>query len=70
MQVSKPYSSFFSDESLTSMQAKADEPPRADVAENDMQLDNVAAQADQAQAEDQDYGDGDADMYDGGFDED
>ncbi|XP_061373164.1 probable helicase MAGATAMA 3 isoform X2 [Gastrolobium bilobum] len=71
--VSKPYSSFFSDESLTSMQAKKDEPSQgtvpADAVENDAPLNNAAAD-DQVQPEDHEYGDGDADMDDAGYDDD
>lgn len=72
MQVSQPYSSFFSDANLASMQTKKGEPSqvsRPGDVENDM-LDNVAADTDQAPAEDNDYGDGEADMDDAGFDED
>lgn len=67
--VSKPYSSFFTDESLTSMKKKDETPQmteRPDVANNDIQPDNFAAHDEP----DNDYGDGDADMGDGGFDED
>ncbi|RDY05359.1 putative helicase MAGATAMA 3, partial [Mucuna pruriens] len=64
--VSQPYSSFFSDESLASMQ-KVDEPSqvagRTDPVDNDTQHDNAAGY-DQAQAEDNDYGEGDVDMND------
>ncbi|XP_020234530.1 probable helicase MAGATAMA 3 isoform X1 [Cajanus cajan] len=74
--VSQPYSSFFSDESLSSMQTKVDEPskvvgPAERVDNNDTQPDNAtAAYNDQAQAEDNEYGEGGVDMDDGGFDED
>ncbi|XP_027346794.1 probable helicase MAGATAMA 3 isoform X1 [Abrus precatorius] len=72
--VSKPYSSFFSDESMTSMQAKVDESSQGmgptDMVDNNAQPDNAAAYNDQAQVEDHDYGDGDADMYDAGYDDD
>lgn len=70
MQVSQPYSSFFSEESLASLVAKVDESSQktepADGEDNYVQFANDAAQQDQG--EDQDYGD---DMDDGGgFDED
>lgn len=49
---------------------KEDETPQVtghpDVANNDMQLDNIVGHDDA----DNDYGDGDADMGDGGFDDD
>ncbi|KAL9315686.1 hypothetical protein ACSQ67_016687 [Phaseolus vulgaris] len=70
--VSQPYSSFFSDESLTSMQTKEAEPSHVigatDTVDNDVQPSNAATFDDQAQAEDND--DGDVDMNDAGFDED
>ncbi|CAJ1935953.1 unnamed protein product [Sphenostylis stenocarpa] len=71
-QVSQPYSAFFSDESLTSMQTKLAEPSQVigptDTVDNDEQPNNAVAFDDQAQAEDND--DGDVDMNDAGFDED
>ncbi|KAK7319360.1 hypothetical protein RJT34_04080 [Clitoria ternatea] len=72
--VSKPYSSFFSDESLASMHVKAEPAQVMGSTErvgNEVQLDNAAGYNDQAQAEEQDYGDGDAEMYDAaGYDDD
>ncbi|KAK7373156.1 hypothetical protein VNO80_06554 [Phaseolus coccineus] len=70
--VSQPYSSFFSDESLTSMQTKEAEPSQVigatDTVDNDVQPNTAATFDDQAQAEDNE--DGDVDMNDAGFDED
>nr|KYP67340.1 putative helicase DDB-G0274399 [Cajanus cajan] len=71
--VSQPYSSFFNEESLSSMQTKVDEPSNkvvgpADTVDNHTQHDNAtAAYNDQAQPEDNV---GDVDMDDGGFDDD
>jgi len=74
LQVSQPYSSFFSDESLTSMQTKVAEPSQVtgpdDMVDNDVQPDNAAAFDAQAQTEDNDDGEGDIDMNDAGFDDD
>ncbi|KAG2371087.1 helicase MAGATAMA 3 [Vigna angularis] len=70
--VSQPYSSFFSDDSLASMQKKVAEPSQligpTDTVDNDVQPNTAATFDDQAQAEDND--DGDVDMNDAGFDED
>ncbi|BAT74038.1 hypothetical protein LR48_Vigan464s000400 [Vigna angularis] len=70
--VSQPYSSFFSDDSLASMQKKVAEPSQVigptDTVDNDVQPNTAATFDDQAQAEDND--DGDVDMHDAGFDED
>ncbi|KAF7842677.1 putative helicase MAGATAMA 3 [Senna tora] len=66
--VSKPYSSFFDDENLTSMTADIPEVPDED--DDNVPLYNAVADADQVQAEENDYGDGDADMDDAGYDED
>ncbi|XP_027919451.1 probable helicase MAGATAMA 3 isoform X2 [Vigna unguiculata] len=70
--VSQPYSSFFSDDSLASMQTKLAEPSQVsgptDTVDNDVQPNNAGTFDDQAQAEDND--DGDVDMNDAGFDED
>jgi len=66
MQASKRYPSFLSDENLESMKKKTDEPPEetesADGVNNDAQMDNFAEHNYQEQADDNDYGDGDADM--------
>ncbi|XP_004513650.1 probable helicase MAGATAMA 3 [Cicer arietinum] len=63
--VSKPYPSFLSDENLESMLAMMDELPQAtghdDVVENNAPI---------VEADDNDYGDGDVDMGDGGGDDD
>ncbi|KAH1236407.1 putative helicase MAGATAMA 3 [Glycine max] len=71
--VSQPYSSFFSDESLTSMQTKVAEPSQVtgpdDMVDNDVQPDNAAAFDAQAQTEDNDDGEGDIDMNDAGMEE-
>ncbi|KAK7260354.1 hypothetical protein RIF29_26329 [Crotalaria pallida] len=64
--VSKPYSSFFSDESLKSMQDRKEElsqVTRPDGGGTDWTIENVAAPAD-------DNDDGDVDMDNAGFDED
>ncbi|XP_014490127.1 probable helicase MAGATAMA 3 isoform X2 [Vigna radiata var. radiata] len=70
--VSQPYSSFFSDDSLASMQKKVAEPSQligaTDTVDNDVQPNTAATFDDQAQAEDNE--DGDVDMNDAGFDED
>ncbi|OIW13193.1 hypothetical protein TanjilG_17549 [Lupinus angustifolius] len=69
--VSQPYSSFFSDESLKSMQAKKDEPSKVtgpDRAGNEWPVDNATADADEAPADDND--DGEVDMDNAGYDED
>lgn len=67
---SKPYPSFLSAENLESMKRKTDEPPKetesADGVSNDARMDNVAEHTYQEQADDNDYGDGDADMGYGG----
>ncbi|KRH58358.2 hypothetical protein GLYMA_05G122467v4 [Glycine max] len=72
--VSQPYSSFFSDESLTSLQTKVAEPSQVtgpvDTLDNDVQSDNAAAFDVQAQAEDNDDGEGDVGMNDACFDDD
>lgn len=72
LQVSQPYSSFFSDDSLASMQKKVAEPSQligaTDTVDNDVQPNTAATFDDQAQAEDNE--DGDVDMNDAGFDED
>jgi len=74
LQVSQPYSSFFSDESLTSLQTKVAEPSQVtgpvDTLDNDVQSDNAAAFDVQAQAEDNDDGEGDVGMNDACFDDD
>ncbi|XP_058765700.1 probable helicase MAGATAMA 3 isoform X2 [Vicia villosa] len=68
--VSKPYPSFLSDGNLASMKARMDKPPPAtDVVNNDLPTDTYAQQIDQGQPEDNDYGDGDADMGYGGDDD-
>ncbi|CAJ2673175.1 unnamed protein product [Trifolium pratense] len=71
--VSKPYTSFLSDENLASMQVKTAEPPQAtehdNAVNNGMPIDNVTEQFDRVQADDNDYGDGDADMDYGGYDD-
>ncbi|KAI9103657.1 hypothetical protein K1719_023280 [Acacia pycnantha] len=65
--VGKPYSSFFSDEKLISMKATiAEAAPlvmEVDEADNNVPLDNAAAEADQVQAEEQEVNDGDGDGY-------
>ncbi|BAT79347.1 hypothetical protein VIGAN_02222100 [Vigna angularis var. angularis] len=70
--VSQPYSSFFSDDSLASMQKKVVEPSQligpTGTVDNDVQPNTAATFDDQAQAEDND--DRDVDMNDAGFDED
>ncbi|KAL1366258.1 hypothetical protein HN51_014103 [Arachis hypogaea] len=69
-QVSKPYSSFFSDENLTSMKAKIGEQSQnAEMQDVEMPHENAVADADQAPAEDYGDGDGDADMDDPGDDD-
>ncbi|KAK2400622.1 P-loop containing nucleoside triphosphate hydrolase superfamily protein [Trifolium repens] len=65
--VSKPYTSFLSDENLASMQVKTAEPEHANAENNDMAIDTD--QLDRVQADDNDYGDGDADMDYGGGDD-
>ncbi|GLT41949.1 hypothetical protein SLA2020_159750 [Shorea laevis] len=70
--VSKPFASFFSDENLESMMEKDGDTPMpdgigVDDIENNAQ-ENNAADADRGASDD--YGDGDGEMYDGGFDED
>ncbi|KAF1876481.1 hypothetical protein Lal_00021195 [Lupinus albus] len=68
--VSQPYSSFFSDESLKSMQAKKDEPSKVtgpDREGNEWPVDNATVDADEAPADDNE--DGDVDMDNAGYDE-
>ncbi|GLT85964.1 hypothetical protein SLE2022_041290 [Rubroshorea leprosula] len=70
--VSRPFVSFFSDENLESMMEKDGDTPMpdgigADDIENNAQ-ENNAADADRGAPDD--FGDGDGEMYDGGFDED
>lgn len=74
LQVSKPYTTFLSDESVESMRVK-NEPPVGPMGEKDeteanAQQEPNAGDADQAQADDNDFGDGDEEMYEGGFEED
>ncbi|KAI4296287.1 hypothetical protein L6164_036256 [Bauhinia variegata] len=66
--VSKPYSSFFSDESLASMKVKKEEQLRP--MGPAVEIDNAMDVDQGGQVEEQDYGDADVDMDFGGFDED
>lgn len=72
MQVGKPYASFLNDEYLESMKAinkDAQMMEDMDELDNDnVAAYNIAGDADQAPAEDNDYGDGDGDV--GGYDDD
>ncbi|XP_041011568.1 probable helicase MAGATAMA 3 isoform X3 [Juglans microcarpa x Juglans regia] len=71
IKVSKPYTSFFTDENLDSMRAKNAEPSYGETGQQD-EVDNNAplpdnhGDADHGQADDPDFGDGDMDMDDGG----
>ncbi|XP_031259983.1 probable helicase MAGATAMA 3 [Pistacia vera] len=76
--VSKPYISIFSDENLESMKQKPKVEDRgAQPMDVDRQHDNETnalfsnpGDAERGQADDNDYGDGDGDAFDGGFDAD
>ncbi|XP_071931172.1 probable helicase MAGATAMA 3 isoform X1 [Coffea arabica] len=73
--VSKPYTEFFSDEHLKSLEAKESMPERDEVPLEDMEISvpihGAADDAEQGQAGDQDWGDaGEGEGFDGGFDED
>ncbi|PIN13525.1 tRNA-splicing endonuclease positive effector (SEN1) [Handroanthus impetiginosus] len=75
IKVSKPYTDFFSEDTLKSMEVKESILERVEAApeevEVDMAIDASAANADQAQPEDNDWGDaGEAEGYDGNFGED
>ena len=75
LQVSKPYTEFFSDEHLKSLEAKESMPERDEVPLEDMEISvpihGAADDAEQGQAGDQDWGDaGEGEGFDGGFDED
>ncbi|KAB1206980.1 putative helicase MAGATAMA 3 [Morella rubra] len=75
IKVSKPYTSFFADENLDSMKVKNVEPSygeagQHDEADNNVPLHDNHGDADHGQADDQDFGDGDVDMDDGGFEDD
>lgn len=75
IQVSKPYTEFFSDANLKSSEAKESMPQRHEVPPEDMEvsvpIDGTADDAEQVQAGDQDWGDaGEGEGFDGGFDED
>lgn len=71
IKVSKPYTSFFTDENLDSMKVKNVEPSHDDdEVDNNATLHDNPVDADHGPADEQDYGDGDVDMDDGGFDDD
>ncbi|XWS55196.1 hypothetical protein CRYUN_Cryun10bG0153800 [Craigia yunnanensis] len=72
--VAKPYASFFNDEYLESMKVIDKDAEMLDAIggpdnENNAAY-NMAGDADQGPVEDNDYGDGDGDMFEGGFDDD
>ncbi|KAA8536513.1 hypothetical protein F0562_028990 [Nyssa sinensis] len=69
--VSKPYTKFFSDESIKSMEVKEEGPegPTDDMETNAPVYGNTG-DADLVQADENEYGDGEGEGYDGGFDED
>lgn len=74
MQVSKPYTAFFSDDSLESMRTKEEVSPNEEVQNDELGYSipsyNVG-DAGEAQGDDNVYGDGDdMDMDDGGFGDD
>ncbi|KAG6711208.1 hypothetical protein I3842_05G042000 [Carya illinoinensis] len=71
IKVSKPYTSFFTDESLDSMRAEPSygETGQQDEVDNNAPLPDNHGDADHGQADDHDFGDGDMDMDDGGFEE-
>lgn len=72
LQVSKPYDKFFSDEHLKSMEIEGLMPEGQaappDDTEMNVPLDANVADADQVPIDDNDYGDGDAEGFDGGDD--
>ena len=74
LQVSKPYTSFLSDESIESMRVGSESAvgPTGERDESDANAppEPNAGDADQAPADDNEFGDGDEDMYEGGFEED
>ncbi|XP_038881790.1 probable helicase MAGATAMA 3 isoform X2 [Benincasa hispida] len=72
--VSKPYTTFLSDENVESMRVK-NEPPVGPTGDRDETEANApqepnAGDANQAQADENDFGDGEEEMYEGGFEED
>lgn len=73
--VSKPYTEFFSDKNIKSMEVKDGMPGLQEAPRDDIEIDvpvdiSAAGDVDQGLAEDHDWGDGDAEGFDGGFDED
>lgn len=74
LQVSKPYTSFLSDEGVESMRVKSESAVRPtgerDETEANAPQEPNAGDADQAQGDDNDFGDGEEDMDEGGFEED
>ncbi|CAK9151215.1 unnamed protein product [Ilex paraguariensis] len=72
--VSKPYTEFFSDAKLKSMAVDSMPDRRPEEASDDIEItvptDGNVAFPEEAPAEDNDWGDGDGEGFDGGFDED
>ncbi|XP_062178098.1 probable helicase MAGATAMA 3 isoform X2 [Alnus glutinosa] len=69
IKVSKPYTSFFTYGNLDSMKVKNVEPGETGQDDEDVTLHDNPGDADQRLADDHDYGDGDGEMDDGGFDD-
>ena len=74
MQVSKPYTAFFSDQSLESMRTKEEIKPSEEIQNDELDYSMptyTVGDADEGQGDDNGYGDGDEmDVDDGGFGDD